>query len=429
MHTLAQELNTVLGSSVCYRALSDFGRRMYFPKGIVAQTAEANACCTTFNATAGMAMMDGEPLALPSVARYLNDLSSRESVAYAPTGGVASLRSAWLDQLHKKNPSLGNTPISLPMVTPGLTAGVAHAADLFADAGDTIIIPDMFWGNYRLMFEERRGARIVTFPFFDGAMKLNLSALEQTLNNQPHKAVVMLNFPNNPTGYSPTGAEIEAILEILHRYADAGNTAVVITDDAYFGLYYEPELYTESIFAPLAGAHENILAVKVDGATKEDFVWGFRIGFVTFGAGGATAEQYAALEKKLAGSLRSAISNSTNLGQHILLKALQSPTYEAEKAEFRDILQTRYRRIKEILATRTTGTPLVELPFNSGYFMSFKCEGISAETLRQVLLREQIGTIAVGDHYLRVAYSAVNLESIEEFMASIFEAADKLNMS
>lgn len=402
---------------------------MYFPKGIVAQTAEANACCTTFNATAGMAMMNGEPMALPSIARYLNDLSSRESVAYAPTGGVAPLRNAWLGQMQKKNPSLSDTSVSTPVVTPGLTAGIAQAADLFVDAGDTIILPDLFWGNYRLMFQERYGANITTFPFFDADMRLNLQALEQTVYAQQQKAILLLNFPNNPTGYAPTTDEVQAIVAMLCRYADAGNIAVVITDDAYFGLYYEPEVHTESIFAPLAAAHENILAIKVDGATKEDFVWGFRVGFMTFGARGATAEQYAALEKKLAGSLRSVISNSTNLGQHILLKALQSPTYEAEKAEFRKLLEARYRRIKEILASRTTGTPLVELPFNSGYFMSFKCEGISAEVLRQVLLREKIGTIAVGEDYLRLAYSAVNLESIDEFMATIFEAADKLNMS
>ncbi|TVQ36175.1 MAG: aminotransferase class I/II-fold pyridoxal phosphate-dependent enzyme [Spirochaetaceae bacterium] len=429
MHALAQELNRILEPTICYRALSDFGRRIYFPKGIVAQTAEANQNCTTFNATAGMAFKDGQPMALPSIAHYLNDLSGRESVAYAPTGGVAPLRSAWLQQIHGKNPGLGDTPVSMPVVTPGLTAGVAQAADLFVNAGDVIIMPDMFWGNYRLMFEERYGARIVTFRFFDDRFNLNLGALEQTLARHPGKAVILLNFPNNPTGYSPTLDEARALAELVTRYAEAGNQTVVVTDDAYFGLFYETGIYEESLFSVLAGAHENLLAVKVDGATKEDFVWGFRIGFVTFGARGVLPEQYAALEKKLAGSLRSVISSSTNLGQHILLKALQSPGYEAEKREFRAILEARYRKIKQILAERTTGTSLAELPFNSGYFMTFKCNSISAEQLRTLLLGQKVGTIAVGDDYLRLAYSAVDLEHLDEFMATIFEAADKLDMS
>lgn len=429
MNPLAQELNGVLADSICFRALSDFGRRIYFPKGIVAQTAEANAHCTLFNATAGMAVSEGEPMALPSIAHYLNDLTSKESVAYAATGGVAPLRTAWLEQIRRKNPSLGDTPVSMPVVTPGLTAGIAQAADLFVDAGDVVLMPDMFWGNYRLIFEERRGARITTFPFFDAEFRLNLDAFEAALRENPGKIVMLLNFPNNPTGYSPTVEEGEAIAGMLTRYAEAGNKAVIMTDDAYFGLVYEPGIATESIFSGLAGAHENILAIKVDGATKEDFVWGFRVGFLTFGAKGVTAEQYAALEKKLAGALRSSISNSTNLGQHILLKALQSPTYEEEKRAYRGVLEARYRRVKDILTTRTTGTPLVALPFNSGYFMTFRCDTISAESLRKVLLGEKVGTIAIGDRYLRLAYSAVDLERIDEFMAAVFEAADKLNMS
>jgi hypothetical protein len=38
----------------------------------------------------------------------------------------------------------------------------------------------------------------------------------------------------------------------------------------------------------LCDAHPNILAVKLDGPTKEDYVWGFRVGFLTFGIRDAT---------------------------------------------------------------------------------------------------------------------------------------------
>ena len=44
---------------------------------------------------------------------------------------------------------------------------------------------------------------------------------------------------------------------------------------------------TESLFGLLAGRHPNLLAVKLDGATKELFVWGLRCGFITFGPGDA----------------------------------------------------------------------------------------------------------------------------------------------
>ena len=65
---------------------------------------------------------------------------------------------------------------------------------------------------------------------------------------------------------------------MLREAADDGRNLVVVTDDAYFGLFYGDDLLKESLFARLAGCHERILAVKVDGPTKEEFVWGFRTG-------------------------------------------------------------------------------------------------------------------------------------------------------
>ena len=49
----------------------------------------------------------------------------------------------------------------------------------------------------------------------------------------------------------------------------------MLVDDAYFGLVYEDNVFKESIFARLAGLSENIMAVKLDGPTKEDYVWGW----------------------------------------------------------------------------------------------------------------------------------------------------------
>ena len=83
-------------------------------------------------------------------------------------------------------------------------------------------------------------------------------------------------------------------------------------------------------------------------------------------------------------------------------------------------------KVREIL--RVSGTPqrLEPLPFNSGYFMSFRCNGINAETLRVKLLGKGIGTIAIQEKYLRVAFSAVDLEDIPGLFDTIYETADEL---
>lgn len=427
MNPLAQELNAVLAGTVVPRLFSRLGEQLYFPKGIVSQSAEASARAHRLNATIGMAVEDGEPMVLPLISRQIPGLSRKELASYAPTGGIPALREAWKRQLLGKNPSLQKAEFSNPMVVPGLTNGVFQATELFVNPGDIVIIPDMFWGNYRLIMEVRRGAEIVTFPFFNKEGGLNLGGLEATIKQYKSrgKLILCLNFPNNPTGYTPNENEMVGLENLLVAEADTGTDFLVICDDAYFGLFFEPGTCTESLFARLATAHERILAFKVDGATKEDFVWGFRIGFMTIAAKGLRPEQYEAVQKKMMGAIRGNVSSSSGLAQHIILKALQDPSYaEQKQAKFKE-LEKRYFKVKEIIASmaRSADFPFEVLPFNSGYFMALKCKGFSAETLRLKLLDDGIGTISIGDEYLRVAYSSVDLAMLEELYHEIVQKA------
>jgi aspartate/methionine/tyrosine aminotransferase len=426
MNELALALNRTLEGTVIAGLLSDFGRRIYFPKGIVAQSAEAGKHAKRLNATIGMATLAGEAMHLPSIKGRIQGLTPNEIFAYAGTAGSPLLREAWQREMLQKNPSLAGKSISRPAVVAGLTHGIALVADLFAGPGDTVLMPDMCWDNYRLIFEDRHQAKVRTFPFFDAGGGLDVAALERALRRYgAGKAIVLLNFPNNPTGYTPTSTEAEGILRVLAEQARAGKKILAVFDDAYFGLYYEEGLYRQSLFAEAAGMHENLLAVKVDGPTKEDLVWGFRIGFVTFAAGGLAAEQFEALEQKVMGTIRSSVSNSSQPAQNLLLKAMQDPNYGREKQEAFAELARRYRKAREL--TARTPPPLKALPFNSGYFMTFVLERGSAETLRRNLLMDRgVGTIAFQDRYLRVAYSSVDLEKLEELYAIIFEEARKL---
>ncbi len=428
MNALAEELNKALAGNVAERLLSDMGRRMYFPKGILSQSAEADERAKRFNATIGMAYEAGEPLILDAIRAALPTLSPAEAVAYASTSGVLALRKRWKVELEAKNPSLRGKSYSLPVVVPGLTAAISYIADLFLEPGDTVVVPDLHWPNYRLIVEERKMAAGLTYPIFkDGGF--NVAGLEKGLRDagaRRGKAACILNFPNNPTGYSPTLAEADEIVAALLRVAEEGTDLLVIADDAYFGLQYEPGLLEESLFARLADAHERILAVKADGPTKEDYVWGFRTGFITFAAKGLAPVQQDALVKKLMGVIRSSVSNSSAPVQHLLLKALDAPGYAAQKARFRALLAERYRRLRDFLARTPLPASLRLLPFNSGYFMSFECVGISAEALRLRLLDEGIGTISMQDRYLRVAFSSVEADDIEALYAAIFAAAQAL---
>ena len=184
------------------------------------------------------------------------------------------------------------------MVTAGLSHGLSLLADLFGGEGKAVAVPQPFWGNYRQAFATRTGSRLLTAPaYVDG--RYNPRAIADALAGLPpgEPAVGILNLPSNPGGYSPDREERRATVESLLAEADR-RPLVVICDDAYAGLVFEPEIPRESLFWELAGAHPNLAAVKVDGATKEFSFFGGRVGFLTFAVdaglgGGAGAREQA----------------------------------------------------------------------------------------------------------------------------------------
>jgi aspartate/methionine/tyrosine aminotransferase len=407
------------------RMLSERGKSIFFPhKGILGQSAEAKG--KKINATIGIALEnDGTPMRLESVVSQFT-VPPADGLPYAPSPGKPSLRDVWGEMIYSKNPSLDRAQISRPVVASALTHALSICGYLFLDEGDRVISPDLYWGNYRLMFEHAYGARLDTYPTFQGG-GFNVDGLKEKLSGPEGKKVVLLNFPNNPTGYTPTFAEAEKIKEVLLEAAEAGNDVVALIDDAYFGLVYEEGIFTESIFTMLAQLHEKILAVKVDGATKEDYVWGFRVGFITYAVKGGTDDLYRSLEDKTAGAIRGNVSNSPHLSQSILQAAYTSPNYAAEKKEKYNILKARYNKVRQILDSRDEYKEYFEaLPFNSGYFMCLDLKGTDPETVRQVLLKDYSTGVIVAAGVMRLAFSSTPLGLLEELFENIFQAVKKV---
>jgi aspartate/methionine/tyrosine aminotransferase len=405
--------------------LTEKGKAIFFPKrGILAQSAEAAG--KEINATIGTALEDdGSPMCLEPLARLVG-LKGRQYFNYAPALGRPELRNLWKEMLVRKNPGLKGATFSTPVATCALTHGLSMAAYLFTGPGDSVILPDLYWENYDLLFSNAHGAAIETYPTFAQG-GYNVAGLDQALNRGPvGKKVVLLNFPNNPTGYTATAGEAVAIRDVLLAAANRGNNIVLLIDDAYFGLVFADGVYPESLFSLLANAHERILAVKFDGPTKEDYVWGFRVGFVTFGSGRNSPQLYAALEAKLGGAIRGNISNVSNLAQSLLLATYTDPTYEQEKLSKFNTLKRRFDKVQEILAAHPEYRErFVALPFNSGYFMCVKVVACKAEKVQQILLKEHsTGIIAFGD-VIRIAFSATPLAKIEPLFANLDQACRK----
>lgn len=428
LNPLAGELNTVLATCIAGRLLSDLGARLYFPKGIIAQSGEAKKFAKTANATIGMACKDGKPVILSALKDQLPSLTAGDAVAYAPTAGNEELRAIWLDAIRKKNPSLGDAKISLPVLVPGLTAGISYLSDLFLGDDTVLLTGAPAWDNYVLIVEARRNARLQGFPMFKGkgfdAEGFRAAVMAEAKTGSVR---MLLNFPQNPSGYTPTRAEAASIVKIVTEAAETGADVMVWCDDAYFGLDYEQDIEPESLFARLANAHEHILAVKIDGPTKEDYVWGLRTGFLTFGSKGMNEAQYEALIKKLMGAIRSSVSCAATPSQSLMLKMIADPRTEPEKKSFREMLEERYRVVRAFINAHEGHPVLQALPFNSGYFMSMKCTGVGSEDLRLKLLHDHgIGTIAIDPSHLRVAFSSVDTGKLDMVFATIFKVAEEL---
>lgn len=415
----AEILNQVINKNPhLFNLLSNCGKEIYFPKeGIVAQAAEAKD--KKINATIGEAIEDdGTPMRLQSIAK--NILMPPTIFKYASTYGDQELRKKWFEMIIQKNPSI-KTEISLPIVTAAVTHGLTVVGHLFVNPNDEVLVTDNYWGNYKLTFENIMGAKIKTFNTFK-QNSLDLTDFENKMSEKGKK-IVILNFPNNPTGYTPTNDEAEKITKIMLKSAELGNEIVAICDDTYFGLIYENGVYSESIFSKLANLHENILAIKLDGATKEDYVWGFRVGFITYGCKNMTKEISNALEAKTAGVIRATISNVSNLSQKLILNALNSPTYQNEKIEKYNVLKRRYLKVKEILKNQKYDEFFTPLPCNSGYFMCVELKNnIDAEKVRQILLKKYDTGVVALNKLLRVAFSSVSESQMQQLFDNIYLA-------
>lgn len=430
MNKIAVEMNNTLKekSPALFSLLSDFGRNIYMPKGIISQSGEAKLHAYECNATIGMAQEKGKPMYLSAIEKFFNNLNPSEIFPYATPYGLPELRKLWQEKVISQN-KLGNKKISLPVVTHGLTHGLMLMGDFFINEGTELIVPDKLWGNYSLIYRVRYKANLVSYDLLDPSLSgFNLTSLEKTLkNSNKEKIVLLFNFPNNPTGYTPTEKEANAIRDIILNVAENGKKILILVDDAYYGLSFEDGLIKKSLFSKFSGIHPNIVGVKIDGFTKEFYVWGFRIGFVTFSDYFQSEEAFEVIEKKTAGAIRCSISNCSHPAQSILLKLLKENNYKKEKEAKYKILKARAKKIKEIVYREDFSDLWDVYPFNSGYFMCLRLKDIDSNKVREHALKNYgIGTIAMGKRDLRIAFSSVEIEEIEKLFNDLAKVIREL---
>ena len=395
--------------------LSDAGRRAKYPSDITAQAADARGC--ELRATIGQFTRgDGTAFTPPALADHVTGLQRERTFLYGPVGGHGSLRQAWQTRLQKRAP----LDLSLPVVTSGITNALSLVADLFVDEQTHVIYAAPFWGNYRLVFGLKHRGRLRTFPFFrDG--RFNTEGLADTLKAvEGERAVLILNFPGNPTGFSPAEEDVAAIVDVV---ADHAGPLAVVCDDAYKGMVFERGVLAESMANQLALRMdpERHLLMTADGCTKELMFFGGRVGFLTFWTDKVAS---AVLEEKARTFQRSSINIPNGPAQELALAALNNGSLDQQLASIFDILAARYATLQRELAT--LGPPLRPYPFNSGFFALVGVDrALDADELRRRLIADySVGLIAIPSvNALRIAFCSIDSNNLVELVRRVRIAA------
>lgn len=399
---------------------SKLGENIILPQDVLIQSKETAAIPGAINATIGIATSNKKAMALPSINKVITEISNSEYLPYSPTPGLPKMRELWKEKILADNPSINKDLLSLPMVTTGITQGIDIAANLFSESGDALLLPNLFWQNYAQIYTIKLGNKIYKYNQFDENNEFSISNFKETLYSiKEDKISLILNFPNNPTGYTPSDVELNSLVDVISTYAkeNKNKQLIIVSDDAYFGLFFEKNHKTPTLSATYKLAeNENCLIVKLDGITKEFYSWGLRVGFITYYT--KNDELRKILLEKTQGYLRSTTSSPSNLSQQIAVILLDNKQSLEEKEINDKIIEERYNELKQAISTEQLDQLVRVLPFNSGYFFTIKLpSNINAHEFRLKFLNEyKYGVYSMDDEHIRIAFSCLDIELIPELI-------------
>jgi aspartate/methionine/tyrosine aminotransferase len=448
---------SIIQKTPLYKAFSDIGKRIFLPDGIFywAKRAKEEAdLIGTLGAAYGFEkdfIDGGKNEWLPCYLKEIKDysmLTVKEVVPYTSIGGLLETREFWKEWIIQKslytdteNASLSrlNEYITTPVITGGVTNGIFQACSLFLNPSDSIIVPNKRWGNYDNIVHKIIGAKCKSFEFFKNN-RINIEGLKGAIDNlaqNQEKIVVLLNFPNNPTGYVPTTDEGSKLVEMLKEsQLNHKKPIIVLVDDAYEPYVFNDNVLDKSIFYDLHQLDENVIPIKLDGITKELLIYGGRIGFITLGLKPSWIENdeelqtlKAEIHNKLEGFIRATISNCNSFYQVLIHRLFQEKGMEQiikSRNEVQNLLKERYDCINSELTK--IKNPNVSIDPNSGgffVFLNLNPHSIKATEFADHLLKQyKVGLIPVEKlnesvNGIRIAYCSIDLSEIPELIERI----------
>ena len=194
---------------------------------------------------------------------------ARGETFYTQNFGIPKLRSAiaaYVSNLHRPT-----ADANIAVTASGMSA-LMLAVEALVAPGDRVVVVTPLWPNL-VEIPKILSADVTCVPlkFAAGAWTLDLDRLLAAL--APGTRMVMINSPNNPTGWTLTCAEQQAILDYCRRHG-----IWIIADDVYERLYYRSDAPAAPSFLDLASPEECVIGIN--SFSKSWLMTGWRLGWM-----------------------------------------------------------------------------------------------------------------------------------------------------
>ncbi|OOM78758.1 putative N-acetyl-LL-diaminopimelate aminotransferase [Clostridium puniceum] len=325
---------------------------------------------------------------------------------YSSNAGFIELRVEIAKYLHRRF-NLDYNPENQILVTVGGSEGIDIALRALVGPGDEVIVPEPSFVAYKGCTAFTGATAKVLNLKSEDEFKLTPEALEAAIT--PKTKVVIIPFPNNPTGAIMTRDELAGIVEVLKD-----KNIIAISDEIYSELCYGDKHVSIASFPEMKKK-----TLVINGFSKSYAMTGWRLGYIC---------GHPVLIDAMKKIHQYAIMSSPTTAQYAAIEALKSGDSSVEE------MCREYNRRRRVLLDgfRKMGLECFE-PHGAFYiFPSIKSTGITSdEFCEQLLLSEKVLVVPgnafgeCGEGFVRVCYAS-SMEDIIEALKRMKKFINKL---
>ena len=187
---------------------------------------------------------------------------------YTSNSGLKELRVEIADFLNRHY-GLKYDPISEMLMTVGGSEGIDVALRAMLDPGDEVLIPQPSYVSYEPCTMLAGGVPVAINLKEENEFRLKPEELEAAITDKTK--ILIMPFPNNPTGAVMEKADLEPIVELVKKY-----DLFVLTDEIYGELTYTGQGHVS--IASFPGMKER--TIYINGFSKSHAMTGWRLGYV-----------------------------------------------------------------------------------------------------------------------------------------------------